>query len=76
MHGNLDLCKLIIEKIGDKNPADKFGWTPLHHAANYCHLDVCKFIVSNVKNKHPMNNEGKPPISYAKNEEIIKLFKC
>ena len=46
--GHLDMCKLIIENINDKNPANQDGLTPLHVAATCGHLDVFKLIIDKV----------------------------
>ena len=69
--GHLDLCKLIIENVEDKNPRDKFGWTPLHQAAVLGHLSVCKLILENVKDKNPADDEGQTPKDIAYNEKIL-----
>ena len=45
----------------DKNPAENFGYTPLHFAALNDQLDICKLIIDNVDDKHPINNDGKTP---------------
>ena len=44
---NLDIYRLIIEKVGDKNPAGNYGWTPFHHAAMNGDLEVCRLIIAN-----------------------------
>ena len=31
--GHLEVCKLILQHVQDKNPADYQEWTPLHSAA-------------------------------------------
>ena len=76
--GNLDVCRLIIENVEDKNPADVRGDTPLHEATIFLHLDVCRLIVKNVKDKNPPNHVGKTPKYYIKEfecKELIELFK-
>ena len=47
-----------MENIDDKNPKDRFGWTPLHMAARNGHLSVCQLIVENVDDKIPTDNSG------------------
>ena len=83
-HPWLEICKLIIENIADKNPADYDGNTPLHLAANtpiynapsidYEHLNTCRLILENVGDKNPANNLGKTPKDLARNKEILTLF--
>ena len=60
-NGQLSDCKLIIDHVENKNPADKKGYTPLHWAADNGHLDICKLIIHNVENKHPTNMYGETP---------------
>ena len=78
MMGNLALCKLIIEKIQDKNPSGgDDGWTPLHWAAHMGHLEMCRLMISNVQNKNPITLNGKTPIMLARkknHEEIVELL--
>ena len=38
--GHLDVCRLILERVEDKNPEAIGGWTPLHSAADNGHLEV------------------------------------
>ena len=59
--GRLEICRLIMRNLVDKNPVDRFqgGVTPLHYAAKGKpgtgdHLEVCKLILSVVENKNPM----------------------
>ena len=51
--GNLELCKLFMDKLEDKNPKDNTGKTPLHYIADVptykwdfqVHSVICKFII-------------------------------
>ena len=45
---HLQVCKLILENVDDKNPKKKDEWTPLHIAVKNCHLEVFKLILENV----------------------------
>ena len=51
--GDLQKCKLIIDHVENKNPANTFGETPLHYAAAVGHLDICKLIIERVEDKNP-----------------------
>jgi ankyrin repeat protein len=53
-NGHEQVCKLIMDKIKDKNPADLKGRTPLHIAAKNGYLAVCELILDELedKNKH------------------------
>ena len=56
----------------DKNPANKFGETPLHFAAMDGHLDVCRLIIDNVNDKHPVTNFGDTPKDLAvENNHVV-----
>ena len=50
--GQLEICRLIIDSVADKNPGYVNGqtpyWTPLHEAAKSGHLEVCKLILENI----------------------------
>ena len=56
---------MIIERVGNKNPEDNFGWSPLHYAAMNGHVEVCRLIINNVDNKHPLSNLGTTPKNMA-----------
>ena len=46
-NGLIDICKLIIEQIKDKNPRNISGYTPLHFAVIRGNLGICKYIIKN-----------------------------
>ena len=46
-NGQLEICKLILSVIEDKNPSNKKeGATPLHLAAAQGHLEVCRLFLN------------------------------
>ena len=58
MNGHLDVFRLILEKVENKNPA-KWEWnTPLHMAARNGHLDASRFIIGELEDKNPSNRYG------------------
>ena len=59
--GHLEMCKLLIGKMQEKNPVDNSGWTPLHFAAKSGHGEVCKLIAGYIGNKNPMSYDGYTP---------------
>ena len=84
----MNVCKLIIDCLDDKNPSDNNGDTPLHAAAGVAiskfkvkpgnYLEVCNLIIENGVAKNPSNNRGETPLSYATyrgNKKICELFK-
>ena len=77
-YGCLNLCKLIIENIDEKNPGNLGLDTPLHLAAFGGHLNECKLIMANIDDIHPKNLDGKTPMDIAKEWNqiyIIQLFR-
>ena len=61
-NGHLEVCKLLIDNVDDKNPADDYGLTPWHKAAANGHLEVCKLLIDNVADKNPVDKAGETPI--------------
>ena len=74
--GHFNICKLIIENVQNKNPANSIGHTPLHEAAYFGRFDICKLIIDNVDNKHPIDNLGKTPKNLAdeNNNTLVSLL--
>ena len=48
------ICKLIIDNVVDKNPADNVGNTPYQSASTNGHKNVCKLILDS---KKPTTNQ-------------------
>ena len=46
--GKMKLVKWILLKTEDKNPADKFGKTPLHYASEYGHTEIFRIIFDTI----------------------------
>ena len=64
-HGHIDVCRLIMDKVADKNPADLSGSTPLHVAASCGRTDVCRIILERVDDKIPADQVGRTPLHVA-----------
>merc|ERR1719419_866854 len=81
-NGHLDICRLMIEKVRNKNPALErtlpFAYqTPLHMAATKGHFEICRLIIENVWDRNPQNKENKTPLHYAAmkgHSEICRLI--
>ena len=60
----LEVCKLLLENIQDKNPANDVQSTPLHWAVvkarnnshPHYHLEICKLLWSHVEDKNAVLN--------------------
>ena len=74
--GQLEIYKIIMEKVADKNPLFS-GCTPLHFTAVSGNLEMCRLILENINDKNPVSDYGLTPKDVAKNHyhlEIVKLF--
>ena len=56
--GHLEVCRFLIEEASDKNPQDRYGNTPLHHAMELNHLEISKLISSYLAKENSPNNGG------------------
>jgi len=76
--GLLKASKYIVTKTNDCNPANSWGHTPLHLAAERDHTDICRLIIDNVSDKNPCDyHERWTPLHYAArngNVEICQLI--
>ena len=59
--GHFDVCRVILDHVGYKNPRDNLGNTPLHAAALWGHVEVYELILANVEDKNPKNIRGQTP---------------
>ena len=78
IEGYLEICKLLVSKVEERNPSDKKGQTPLHAAARGGYLENYKFIAERVENKNPEDVFGRTPLSLAKSNghyEICRLIR-
>ena len=64
-NGHFEICRMIVERVEDKNPSEYNGWTPLHHAARNGHLEICELIIERVEEENPANNIGQTPLHFA-----------
>ena len=71
--GHVTLYETLLENSRIKNPSDKNGNKPLHHAVFYGHLEMCQSIISRKfkKDKNPKsNNDYSALYSVASNGHI------
>ena len=61
----LEICKLLIENISDKNPSDMNGYTVLHAATRSGHLEICRLVIQSVVDKNPQCHFGHTPLHEA-----------
>ena len=76
-NGHLEVCKLIMDNIADKNPANREGETPFLFAAKKGQLAVCQLMIENLSDKNPCDRDGKTSLHYAAqygHVEVCKLI--
>ena len=78
---NLDLFRLILEKIGSECTQEKNGWSPLHIAAMNDNLELTKLIIksngNNVENQYQKDKHGYTPLHFAvrnRNVQLCNIF--
>ena len=77
-YGNLEIYELISKEFDEKNPRDKYGYTPLHYAVRYENYNICQFITKNSQNLDSLDILGHTPLQCAEErgfKEISKLLK-
>ena len=76
--GQLEVCKLFLETLTDKNPYNtQQDFTPLHLAALFGRLEVCKLISESIEDKNPVAIDGWLPLHCAASRghlEILRFF--
>ena len=73
--GHLEVCKLFIKKLENKNPGDCKGLTPLSYAVEEGQYEICQYIISNLDNKNPGNKKGVTPLHLAAGKGHLKILK-
>ena len=75
--GRLDIVKIIVPSLSDKNPKQLNGYTPLHYAASKGHLEIVMYLCDQLQDKNPKGNNGTTPLHLAAengNTEIVKYL--
>ena len=73
--GHLEVCKLFIKKLENKNPGDCKELTPLSCAVEAGQFEICQYIISNLDNKNPGNKRGVTPLHLAAEKGHLRIFK-
>ena len=60
IEGYLEICKLLILNVEDKNPSNNNGFIPFYAAAKNRYLDIYKFIagIIIIMEQHPLGKEN------------------
>ena len=70
----MEIHKLIVPQIDEKNPSNIIGKTPLHYAAMEGHFGVIDYMMDFVQDMHPLDNQGATPQDWMK-QFYMKLRK-
>ena len=73
----LQVYRLIMHEVEDKNPKNQDGYTPLHKAVIARNFNLCTLIVEKIQEKNPADDGGQTPLHLAAfegNLDICKLF--
>ena len=74
---NLDLFRLILEKIGSERTQEKNGWSPLHIAVMKDNLELTKLIIksngNHVENQYQKDKQGRTPLHLAVKNRNVEL---
>jgi hypothetical protein len=62
---HLEMCRLIVEKVEDKNPQDVNGVTPYHIAAGVDDVELCRTLMEHLMDKNPKDRYGQTPLDKA-----------
>jgi hypothetical protein len=73
--GHLEICRLVVQSVVNKNPQCHFGNTPLHEAARGGHLEVCRLLMKCVPDIDPVNGRGETPLHESVRSGNIQLYK-
>jgi hypothetical protein len=70
-----ELLKKLSSVEGSVCVPDKYGWTPLHHAARNGNVELCKLLVSHDCRPHLLNMLGKTACHYAAERGHLDVLK-
>ena len=65
LNNNVEVYKMIMDKIKDKNPSNSKGYTPLHFAARRGNFSMVELLINNIEDFNPKNNIGETPLDLA-----------
>ena len=76
-HGKSEMCRLVVEKVEDKNPGDIYGNTPYHIAAMDNNVELCRSLMEHLLDKNPKNCVDDTPLhqaAYKGSLEVCRLL--
>ncbi len=63
--GNIEICRMLIDKGMDVNAENNMGLTPLHEAVKNGHIDVVRYLLSCGSDVTARSMKGKTPLRFA-----------
>ena len=84
-NNNTEIYEMLMKRVQNKNPCNKYGVTPLHFAALAGHLEMCKLIINNTEDVNPITFSNdtnrlaiaaveETPLDLAKCDKVVKLI--
>ena len=63
--GSLEMCRLMVDKVGDRHPKDIYGHTPYRFIASTGDVELCRILMEDLTDKNPKDNIGQTPLHSA-----------
>ena len=63
--GQLDMCRMLLEKGAQMNAKESDGMTPLHYACHRDHIEIVRLWCDRGSNIEAINIKGGTPLYYA-----------
>lgn len=72
--GDMDTCRLLLERGMSTDGKDEYGWTPLHRAVWMSHPDICRLLLEHGANPGIRNKKGELPEDLTSDSALIALL--
>ena len=72
--GRFEICKLIVENVGNKCTKDGDDKIPLHHAAENGSLEICELLWEQCEEKNVPDIFGRTPLHYAAKHGHLDVY--
>ena len=73
--GHLEMCKVIMESLSNKNPQNSNGNTPLHCSVRSKKYDICKYLLEAGVDREQRNTDGYTALHLAASKNDYELCK-